>query len=421
MLLPVDAARVCTECAKGEYLTAADTPGPLCSLCPPHSTTQGPGTTPAVTDCVCEEGYTGRITSATDTCQVASECCDRDCEAECFHGKCRAPDERAPGLWCNCRPGFSGETCQTPLSPRSHSQSAPVAVSAVRQIACFVVTACGSASLTAIVPHLRRTLRSLRRLKLPEDDREQGVGGLLLFCGGIIDLGLSLWACCGLFACEGLEHSAVLALCFGAAAIVHSQYEFELDPRVLRERIAEFGWLAPAVFVVAAAARIFLVLPSWVFMTVGGLLFGVWGGILWGSVGFTLGAVATFAVARGLGRDALAHRLRGRAARFDRYVSERGAPWLALYTAVPVSLLTPVHFGSGLSGIGLLPFTLAAVCGFIPRTALYSFFGDAIAQNDWSGAGLALGIIVVAGALGIVLARRWRRGRGDESLPASAE
>ena len=213
----------------------------------------------------------------------------------------------------------------------------------------------------------------------------------------------------------------VLALCFGAAALVHSQYEFELDPRVLRERIADFGWLAPAVFVVAAAARIFLVLPSWVFMTVGGLLFGVWGGVLWGSVGFTLGAVATFAVARGLGRDALAHRLRGRAARFDRYVSERGAPWLALYTAVPVSLLTPVHFGSGLSGIGLLPFTLAAVCGFIPRTALYSFFGDAIAQNDWSGAGLALGIIVVAGALGIVLARRWRRGRGDESLPASAE
>ena len=31
------------------------------------------------------------------------------------------------------------------------------------------MTACGSASLTAIVPHFRRTLRSLRRLKLPED------------------------------------------------------------------------------------------------------------------------------------------------------------------------------------------------------------------------------------------------------------
>ena len=259
---------MCTECAKGEYLTAPDTPGPLCSLCPPHSTTPGPGTT-LVTDCVCEEGYTGRITSATDTCQVASECCDRDCEYECFHGgrcipdvkfpkqrgrcdcegtgfrgqtcriqefeccderacvkrcfhgECRAPDERAPGPWCNCLPGFSGETCQTPLPPRSHSQSSPVAVSTGWQIACFVVTACGSASLLAIVPHFRRTLRSLRRLKLPEDDREQGVGGLLLFCGGVIDFGLSLWACCGLFACEGLEHSAVLALCFLAALVVN--------------------------------------------------------------------------------------------------------------------------------------------------------------------------------------------------------
>ena len=213
----------------------------------------------------------------------------------------------------------------------------------------------------------------------------------------------------------------VLGACIAGAAYFHSQYEFELDPRVLRERIAGFGWLAPAVFVVAAAARIFLILPSWVFMTVGGLLFGVWGGIVWGSVGFTLGAVVTFAVARGLGRDALAHRLRGRAARFDRYVTERGAPWLALYTAVPVSVLTPVHFGAGLSGIGFVPFTVAAACGFIPRVALYSFFGDAIAQNDWSGAGVALAVIVIGGAVGIAFAQRWRRDRGDDSLRASAE
>ena len=152
---------------------------------------------------------------------ASAECCDeRACVKRCFHGECRAPDERAPGPWCNCLPGFSGETCQTPLAPQSHSKSAP-AVSTVWQIACFVVTACGSASLLAIVPHFRRTLRSLRRLKLPEDDREQGVGGLLLFCGGVIDFGLSLWACCGLFACEGLEHSAVLALSFLAALVVN--------------------------------------------------------------------------------------------------------------------------------------------------------------------------------------------------------
>ena len=68
MLLPVDAARVCTECAKGEYLTAADTPGPLCSACPLHSTTTRPGAI-SVTECVCEEGYSGHITAPSDVCR----------------------------------------------------------------------------------------------------------------------------------------------------------------------------------------------------------------------------------------------------------------------------------------------------------------------------------------------------------------
>ena len=202
----------------------------------------------------------------------------------------------------------------------------------------------------------------------------------------------------------------VLVTCVGAAATFYSQYDFELDPRVFRERIEAFGWLAPAVYVLAVSLRFVLLLPSWVFMTAGGLLFGFWGGVVWGSLGFSIGAVLAFLLARGLGRDALAPRLRGRAARFDRYVTERGAPWLALYTAVPVTVLSPVHFGAGLSGMGLFAFAGAALCGFVPRTALYSFFGDAIAQNDWSKAGVALGAIVVLGATGIYLAQRWRGG-----------
>ena len=171
-----------TDCAKGEYLTAADTPGPLCSACPAHSTTPEPGAT-SVTECVCEEGYSGRIASATDTCQK-NDCCDppkceyecfhggrcipgvafpkpqrgwcdcedtgfggetcriqeftccdeRACVKRCFHGECRAPDERAPGLWCDCRSGFSGETCQTPSGGISDGWL----------ITCVVVTACGS-------------------------------------------------------------------------------------------------------------------------------------------------------------------------------------------------------------------------------------------------------------------------------------
>ena len=107
---------------------------------------------------------------------------------------------------------------------------------------------------------------------------------------------------------------ATVLACVGTAVAFYSQQGFALDPRMLRARIEDFGWLAPAVYVVAAALRPFLILPSWVVMSAGGLLFGVWGGIAWGSVGFSLGALLAFSLARALGRDAVSSRLGGRAA-----------------------------------------------------------------------------------------------------------
>ena len=205
--------------------------------------------------------------------------------------------------------------------------------------------------------------------------------------------------------------SAAVVACAGVAVTVYSQQGFDLDPRILRARIEDFGWLAPAAYVVAAAARPFLFLPSWVVMSAGGLLFGFWGGIAWGSLGFSLGALLAFSVARALGRDAVATRLGGRATRIDAYVSQRGAPWMALYTAVPVTVLTPVHLAAGLSGMTLAAFAPAAIGGLVPRTALYSFFGDSIAQGEWSQVGVALALIVVGGAVGIVAAQRWGRAR----------
>lgn len=202
---------------------------------------------------------------------------------------------------------------------------------------------------------------------------------------------------------------AAVVGCAGVAVAVYWQQGFELDPRVLRGRIALFGWLAPAAYVVAAALRPFLFLPSWVVMSAGGLLFGFWGGIAWGSIGFSLGALLAFAIARGLGRDAVITRLGTRATRIDAYVSEQGAPWIALYTAIPVTVLTPVHLAAGLSGMTLVSFVFAAVAGFLPRTALYSFFGDSIARGEWGLVSVALALIVVGGAGGIAVVQRWGR------------
>ena len=82
----------------------------------------------------------------------------------------------------------------------------------------------------------------------------------------------------------------VFAAAVAVGAWFHWRHGFDLDPVVLRERIASLGWWAPVGFMAAAALRFFLGLPSMVVMSAGGLLVGFWGGTLFGTLGFSAGA-----------------------------------------------------------------------------------------------------------------------------------
>jgi uncharacterized membrane protein YdjX (TVP38/TMEM64 family) len=219
----------------------------------------------------------------------------------------------------------------------------------------------------------------------------------------------------------GKKLVAALVLCagLGLTAAVYLSGDFTVDPRALRERIEAFGWLAPVVFIAVAALRPFLLLPSWPIMTVGGLLFGVGGGVVFGSIGFSIGALVAFNVARALGRDVIAARLRGRAEKFDVAITRHGAPWMALYTAIPVTPLTPAHFSAGLSGMAAMSFAGAVIAGFLPRTALFAYFGASVADEDWIRVGLALAAIAITGVAGLALTRRL--GRSEEDREKSSD
>jgi len=214
--------------------------------------------------------------------------------------------------------------------------------------------------------------------------------------------------------------AAVLVLVGGVALAVWMRRRsgIELDPASLREWIEGQGWRAPLLFVMAATFRMFLVLPSWVVMSAGGLLFGVAGGTALGTAGFTLGALLAFGISRALGREALEGRLSGGLARMDAYLKRRGARWIALYTAVPVSPLTPAHGAAGLSGLSAGSFALGVTLGLVPRTFLFSLFGDTLASGDVGRiAGAALALVAVA-AVGMAVVRR-AAGRSDPGADQS--
>jgi uncharacterized membrane protein YdjX (TVP38/TMEM64 family) len=54
-------------------------------------------------------------------------------------------------------------------------------------------------------------------------------------------------------------------------------------------------------------------------------------------------------------------------------------------------------------------FAAAVIAGLVPRTAVFSFFGDAFARGDTARIALAFGVLALTAAIGIWLARRLRR------------
>ncbi len=202
--------------------------------------------------------------------------------------------------------------------------------------------------------------------------------------------------------------SLVLVAALGAGIWFQREGGLPLDPTELRERIASFGLIAPLGFVGIAALRLVFALPSFVIMTAGGLAFGVVGGTLLGSLGMSLGAVLVFGLARSLGREAVQQRLGDRLARADEFLTRRGPKWLGAYTALPISFLTPVHAGAGLSNMPFVAFALWVSVGLVPRAALYSYFGDSFTRG--TAAAVTAGVVVlVLGVVAIFVMRRMLR------------
>ena len=126
------------------------------------------------------------------------------------------------------------------------------------------------------------------------------------------------------------------------------------------------------------------------------MLFGPWLGALYATIGGLIGGALIFGIARAFGRDAVQSRIGGALRYFDELLASRGVPWLALYTAVPVSPLTPVYASAGVSHMRLAPFCVAVAIGLVPRSGVYTFAGQSIVEPTFANVAVAVAIVAVA-------------------------
>lgn len=185
-----------------------------------------------------------------------------------------------------------------------------------------------------------------------------------------------------------------------------------------RERILELlgtvrrGRLAPLAFLVIYVAASALALPGSALTLGGGALFGLWRGLALNWLGAMIGATLAFVLARRLGRDFVAHRLRGRVAKLDAAVEHHGFRAVLFLRLVPLVPFNALNYAAGLSSVSLRDYVLATAIGIVPGTFAYTYFADAILAGSLGARKDAYLHMLLAGGLLVLLSLLpllWRR------------
>jgi uncharacterized membrane protein YdjX (TVP38/TMEM64 family) len=167
--------------------------------------------------------------------------------------------------------------------------------------------------------------------------------------------------------------------------------------------VAAAGIWAPLLFVAVWVPATCLLFPGPVLYVLAVALFGP-AGIALCLVGSPLGALAAFAIARGLAPASLADRLPARARAVAARL-ERSGPWsIALVRSTPGLPACAFNYACGLARVRPRAFVVGIAVGAAPRIVLYGVLGGAALNGNPIVATVGAAGIVVS--LGVALGRR---------------
>ncbi|MBX9944097.1 MAG: VTT domain-containing protein [Reyranella sp.] len=191
-----------------------------------------------------------------------------------------------------------------------------------------------------------------------------------------------------------------------------------LDPALIESSIRDLGGWAPLAHVgLFALATVFFV-PGVIFGLAGGALFGpLWGTVL-NLAGATLGASASFLIARYLAADWVRRKAGGRLGQLIAGVEAEGWRFVAFTRLVPLFPFNLLNYALGLTRIPLTHYVLASLVCMAPGTFAYVWLGYA-GRKALSGDATAIryGLFALALLAAVAfLPRLVRRWRGEASL-----
>ena len=185
--------------------------------------------------------------------------------------------------------------------------------------------------------------------------------------------------------------------------------------QTLVRRIDALGPWAGAVFVLVYAAASVLLLPVWILTVAAGAVFGVARGSVLVLLGATLGAMASFTLARTGLRKFVRRWARAYPDfdKLDRAIAARGGWIVFLVRLSPVFPFVYVNYLFGLTAIPAVTYAATTIAGMIPATIVYVALGASagVAASgeaaSWSTARIVVTVAGVAAAIvvSIIVAR----------------
>jgi len=154
-----------------------------------------------------------------------------------------------------------------------------------------------------------------------------------------------------------------------------------LNQSSLQGWVERWGALAPLIYILLYTVAPVLFLPGLPITVAGGILFGPVWGVIYTIIGATLGACASFLVARYMARDWIMSKLRSpRWKRLDDGVARHGWKIVAFTRLIPAFPFNLLNYAFGLTSIRFFHYAAASFVFMLPGCIAFIVFASSIPQ-----------------------------------------
>lgn len=193
------------------------------------------------------------------------------------------------------------------------------------------------------------------------------------------------------------------------------------DLGAVAELIRSFGpWAALVSFALMILQSLAAPIPAFLITFANAAVFGWWQGAILSWTSAMAGAALCFAIARILGRDAVAHfASQGALEKVDSFFARYGSHAILVCRLLPFMSFDLVSYAAGLTAMGFGGFFWATGLGQLPATIVYSYVGGMLTGSAQMVM-TALLIVFALGALAALLKRVFdRRAQASQQVDGS--